>query len=260
MTDNASSNPLDKVIGEFAQQAVDEPARNERLLELTTAVLPHLGVHWNAHSILMLKRQSMSKILYYNELYQQIVNVPGVILEFGAQWGAGVTTLINLRGMYEPFNHSRTIVGFDTFEGYTDIDAQDGGLVSTGDYATTQGYEATLDEILSLQESFSPIPHKKKFELVKGDVSVTAGEWLDRNPQAVVAMAIFDLNVYRPTRDALEAVLPRLTKGSVLAFNELNCPHLPGETAAVQEVLGVNNLKLRQWPHMPYRAWAVYGE
>jgi hypothetical protein len=43
-------------------------------------------------------------------------------------------------------------------------------------------------------------------------------------------------------------------------FDELNCPHFPGETLAVLEVLGLNNLALRRHPHQPYCAWAVYGE
>jgi len=37
---------------------------------------------------------------------------------------------------------------------------------------------------------------------------------------------------------ALQAVLPRLTRGSVLAFDEIGHPKWPGETAAFREVLG----------------------
>ena len=44
--------------------------------------------------------------------------MPGCILEFGVQWGAGLPQLISLRGIYEPYNYSRHIYGFDTFEGF----------------------------------------------------------------------------------------------------------------------------------------------
>jgi len=64
----------------------------------------------------------------------------------------------------------------------------------------------------------------------------------------------------KPTKDVLEKIIPRLTKGSLLIFDELNCPHFPGETAAVQEVLGLNNLTLKRHPHQSYCAWTVYGE
>jgi UDP-galactopyranose mutase len=84
--------------------------------------------------------------------------------------------------------------------------------------------------------------------------------WLEKNPHAIVSMAIFDMDVYKPTKDVLEKIIPRLTKGSLLVFDELNCQHFPGETTAVQEVLGLNNLTLQRHPHQSYCAWAVYGE
>jgi len=207
-----------------------------------------------------LKRQSLSRLLYYNELYKKVIDIPGVICEFGVQWGATLAQLINLRGIYEPFNHSRTIFGFDTFEGFPVIDEKDGTFSKVGDYLTSKGYEETLEEILSLHESFSPISHIRKFELIKGDASLTVDSWLQKNPSAIVAMAIFDMDIYKPTKDVLQKLVPRLTRGSVLVFDELNCPHFPGETVALDEVIGLNKLSLRRFPHQPYCAWAVFGE
>ncbi len=95
-----------------------------------------------------LKRQSLSRLIYYNELYKKIIEVPGVICEFGVQWGATLAQLVNLRGIYEPFNHSRTIFGFDTFEGFPVIDKKDGNFSNVRDYAITKGYEETLGRSL----------------------------------------------------------------------------------------------------------------
>ena len=251
---------LIKIAGELTQQTTDEQARNRELLHHATSLLPRFGNQWNAHSLVTLRRQTISRILYYNHLYQLIVGIPGVICEFGVQWGATLAQLINLRGIYEPYNHSRKVIGFDTFEGFPTVDDKDGSLSRVGDYATAVNYEETLEELLSLHESFSPLSHVKKFELVKGDASVTIDHWLSDNPHAIVAMAIFDMDVYRPTRDVLEHIIPRLTKGSVLVFDELNCAHFPGETVALDEVIGINNLSLRHFPHQPYSAWAVFGE
>ena len=93
---------------------------------------------------------------------------------------------------------------------------------------------------------------------MKGDASLTINEWIQKNPHTIISMAIFDMDVYQPTKDVLEKIIPRLTKGSVLVFDELNCPKFPGETLALMEVLGVNNLKLRRDPNQPYCAWAVF--
>lgn len=228
-------------------------------MDLTSRLLPQFGHQWNIHNLVTLKRQSLSRILYYNHLYQQIVNIPGVICEFGVQWGATLAQLINLRGIYEPYNFSRKIIGFDTFSGFAPVDPKDGDFIEAGDYATHIDYEIILEQILTLHESFSPIDHIKKYQLVKGDASVTIDPWLNDNPHAIISMAIFDMDVYRPTKDVLEKILPRLCKGALLVFDELNCPHFPGETRALNEVLGLNNLKLQRFPHQPYCSWAVFG-
>lgn len=253
---------LQKIEGEFTQRAATESDNDAKLHALARARFAEggFGPQWNYHSMVFLKRQVISRILYQDMLYRQILDVPGVICEFGVHWGATMSLLVNLRGMYEPFNHSRRIVGFDTFSGFVGVDAKDGGFSNAGDYSTSQGYEAQLAELLSLHESFSPIPQIQKYELVKGDVSATLPDWLEKNPQAVVSMAIFDMDVFKPTRDALELVLPRLTRGSLLVFDELNCPHFPGETRALDEIVGLGNLRLRRFPHQPYCAWAVWGE
>jgi hypothetical protein len=251
---------LSKVTGEFTQQSTPEQRDIQKLYEIQERVLPQLGGHWNSHQTVFLRRQSLSRLIYFYELYQKIVEVPGVICEFGLQWGAGMATLMNLRGMLEPFNHSRMICGFDTFEGFVGCTPQDGKLGSKGDYSTTEGYYETLQEILQLHENASPLAHVKRFELIRGDASQSFPQWLERNPHAIVAMAIFDMDLYKPTKDVLEKILPRLVKGSLLVFDELNCAHFPGETTAVDEVLGLNRLRLRRFPHQPFCSWAVFGD
>ena len=47
-------------------------------------------------------------------------------MEFGVRWGQNLVTLSNLRGIYEPFNYSRKIIGFDTFEGFPSVHEKDG--------------------------------------------------------------------------------------------------------------------------------------
>src|ERR1043165_6861995 len=76
---------------------------------------------------LFLKRQELTKMVYLNHVYNQILNTHEVIMEFGTRWGQNLVTLSNLRGMYEPYNYSRKIVGFDTFAGFEGVSQKDGG-------------------------------------------------------------------------------------------------------------------------------------
>lgn len=219
-------------------------------------LLPKFGSNWNTHNLLTMSRMSISRLLYYDALYKKIVGKTGVICEFGVQWGAGLSTLINLRGIYEPYNHSRKVFGFDTFEGFKNSDKIfDGPQYNDGDYKTIEKYENKLNEILSIQESQSPIPHIKKFELIKGDASETTKKWLKDNPHVIIALAIFDMDIYKPTKDVLKLILPRLGKGSIVAFDELNCKNFPGETIALDEVVGLSNLRLQNYSHQPNCSW-----
>lgn len=243
--------------GEGFIRSKSEESSLDQLKDIHLNLVPKLGENWNQHALVTLRRQSISRILYYDWIYQKLLGKPGVICEFGVQWGSGLSILQSLRGMYEPYNHQRKLIGFDTFEGFPQVCDLDAGA-NVGDYATDAGYEHVLQTILDAHEQQSPLSHIKKNELVKGDASETINSWLEQHPGLLIGMAIFDMDIYKPTRDVLEAIKPRLFKGSVLVFDELSCDSWPGETIAVQEVLGINSLRFEHFPHQPNCAVAIY--
>lgn len=251
---------LRKIGGEFTQRSVGEASSDEKLFAIARQRYTDggFGAQWNYHSIAFIKRQVLSRLLYLDHLYRKIVDVPGVICEFGVHWGGTLSTIVNLRAIHEPYNHSRKIFGFDTFSGFPGVESADGGRVVEGDYSTSAGYEHELETLLSLHESFSPLSHMKKFELVKGDVTETVPNWLKEQSHAIIAMALFDMDIYKPTKTTLELILPRLVKGSLLVFDELNCEYFPGETQAVMEVIGLNKLRLQRFPHQPFCAFVEF--
>ena len=204
-------------------------------------LLGHLG--------LFIRRQRLSHILFINELYQQIVDVHGVVMEFGVRWGQDLALFSSYRGIYEPYNLNRKIIGFDTFAGFPEgFDTKDGksDVLTKGAFGVVDGYEEYLDKLLDYHEKESPISHIKKYELVKGDACVQIDKYLKANPETIVALAYFDFDIYKPTKKCLEAILPHLTKGSVIGFDELNLHDYPGETLALKEVLGLDKYKIRR--------------
>ena len=70
-------------------------------------------------------------------------------------------------------------------------------------------------------------------------------------------MLYFDFDLYEPTLVSLKSFIPRMPKGSVLAFDELNTKNFPGETLALMEVIGVPNLKLKKTMFDPYISYAI---
>jgi len=205
-------------------------------------VLPNMG--------LFLTSKALSRILFFYEIYKKIIYNHGVIMEFGVRWGQTLSIMSALRGIFEPYNRHRKIVGFDSFQGLVGISEKDGGRCSCidGSFSVTPNYEAYLDKLLSLQDNLNPIAHLKKYELVRGNAIKTVPTYFENHPETIVSLAVFDFDIYEPTRIALEAVKPHLCKGSILVFDELCDDIFPGETIALQESLNLNNLRIQRMP------------
>lgn len=209
---------------------------------------------------LFIRRQVLSRILMLNDMYKKIINLHGIICEFGVYWGNNLALFESFRGMYEPYNYNRKIVGFDTFSGFPSVHEKDGdsSIIQKGAYSTTKNYDEYLEKILLYHESESPISHVKKFELIKGDATLTIQKYLADNPETIIAFAYFDFDIYEPTKACLEAIIPHLTKGAVIGFDELNFHNFPGETAAFNEVLGINKFKIHRDVNNPISSYIIY--
>lgn len=208
---------------------------------------------------IFLRRQELSRVLFMNELYRRIIDVNGIIIEFGVRWGLGITLFQALRGIYEPYNYLRKIVGFDTFEGFRSVDDKDGNseIVSNGSFSVTKKYEEYLGRILDCHEQESPLAHIRKHELVKGNATAAIKDYLKDHPETIIALAYFDFDIYRPTLECLKAIRSHVTKGSVIGFDELNTHDYPGETIALKEVFGLSRYKIVRVPYNPAPSFIV---
>jgi len=59
-------------------------------------------------------------------------------------------------------------------------------------------------------------------------------------------LVYLDVRVFEPTKVAIENFIPRMPKGSIIAFDELNSKNWPGETIAVLETIGIRNLRIER--------------
>lgn len=208
---------------------------------------------------LFLQKDDFSRMLFLNEIYQQIINVHGSIMEFGSRWGNNLCLFETLRGIYEPFNRNRKIIAFDSFSGFPDVTEKDGNssYASKGAYTVSEGYEKYLEKLLTLHCKVSPRPHLKGFELVKGNACKTIHEYLETHPETLIALAFFDFDIYEPTKECLTAIRNHITKGSIIVFDELNVEHFPGETIALRETFGLENIRLQHSPFSASRAYFI---
>ena len=208
---------------------------------------------------LYIRSGALAKMLFLNELYEKIVPIPGVICEFGVWWGQSLVLFENLRAVHEPYNHTRRMIGFDTFTGYPAVGAHDkrSETISEGVYSVAAGYEDYLSQLIDYHEQENVMSHIKKHALVKGNAIETVPRYFDEHPETVVALAFFDMALYEPTKACLEAIMPRLMRGSVVAFDELNHRDYPGETKAALETLGLKTHKLLRSRFLPDRCYFI---
>ncbi len=208
---------------------------------------------------LFLSPGALGRIMFIQFLYEKILTRQGVIAEFGCRYGQNLNLFMALRGIHEPYNRLRKIIGFDTFSGFVDTDVKDNDN-KKGDYAVPMSYEEFLEACLAKMEKFSPLSHLKKFQIVKGDASETVPQYIADNPHTIFSLCYFDLDVYKPTKDVLQAIRPRIGKGTVLAFDELNDEDMPGETLAFLEEFDINAVSISRYGPSARTSYMVLGD
>lgn len=230
-------------------ESEQERDARERLTELFVQT-PIPPVYLIDNLPVYLRRHQLADLLSMDALYRMLPEVPGIIMEFGVLHGRHLVALTSLRSIYEPYNSLRRIIGFDTFTGFPDIDEVDRVSTSAvpGRFAVPDGEVEHLRKVLAAHETSEPYGHTTRSFVIAGDVRETVPKYLAENPETVIALAYFDLDLYLPTKELLLAIKPYLTKGSILAFDELAHPKWPGETAALREVFGLDHAPLRQIP------------
>jgi len=202
----------------------------------------------------------LGRFLARSRIFERVLTVPGSVVECGVFGGGGLMTWATLSAILEPLNHVRRVIGFDTFAGFVAAGPKDAAS-SDNPNAVAGGLAADMaDDIAqsaAIFDVYRPLGHIRKVELVKGDALSTIPRYLDENPHLVVSLLYLDFDLYEPTRCALERFVPRMPKGAVIAFDQLNHRAWPGETAALLDTLGIRSLRLERFPFQPQIAFAA---
>lgn len=204
------------------------------------------------------RRQHLKRFLAMYELFKLVLPVKGSVVECGVFRGFGVMTWAKLSAMLEPENLTRRIYGFDTFEGFPtvgDKDRSEYAAPAVGELRASS--HAELLQLIAEYDRDRFLGHLPKVELIEGDITKSAPDFIKSHPHVVVSLLFIDCDLYEPTRAALETFLPRMPKGAIVAFDELDNPIWPGETLAALENEVLKGLRLQRLEWDPYIAYAV---
>jgi len=204
-------------------------------------------------------RQTMTDFLARYEIFKKILTIHGSIVECGVLLGGGLMTYAQLSSIFEPVHHLRKIIGFDTFTGFSEFTKKDS--VSECEFAhkgglATHAYD-DIKRAIQLYDANRFLGHIPKVELVKGNAVNTIPKYLKKNPYTVISLLYLDMDIYAPTKVALKHFVPRMPKGAIIAFDELNTNMFAGETLALLETVGIRNLKIERFPFNSRISYAV---
>ena len=187
------------------------------------------------------------------EIYKKIIDVNGIIIECGVFNGAGLFTWAQLQNIFEPVNYNRKIVGFDTFEGFPQVNTKDENNEKNYKKGDLKGENIhNFENSIKRYNMERHLSHIDNIELVKGDFMKTSEKYLDTNKHLIVSLLYLDFDLYEPTKKALEVFLPRMPKGAIICFDESNCINFPGETIAMLEELDIKKYVLQRFPFEPW--------
>lgn len=204
------------------------------------------------------RRQHVTRFAALYELFKLVLPVKGSIVECGVFRGFSFMTFAQLSAALEPNNLTRRLYGFDTFEGFPEVSEADQPAqtgVAVGDLSS--GSFEELTKLIEIYDRDRFLGHIPKAKLIRGDVAQTIPKFVKDNQQLVVSLLFLDMDLYEPTRVAIQHFLPRMPRGAVLAFDELDNPIWPGETVAALETVGLGDIALRRFEFDPYISYAV---
>jgi hypothetical protein len=204
------------------------------------------------------KRQKLTRLFALYEIFKKILPIKGSIIECGVFRGFGLMALAEMSAILEPVNLTRRIYGFDTFKGFPAISEHDKSKhckIKPSDLFSNSFEE--LNELIKIYDSNRFLGHINKVLLIKGDVTKTIPEFIENNKHLVVSLLFLDLDLFEPTKVAIESFYPRMPRGAIIAFDELDNPIWPGETLALLKTIGINKLKIKRLDFDPYIGYAV---
>jgi len=186
-------------------------------------------------------RFNLARFLVHYELFMKVSNLPGVVVDLGVFRGSSTFTWAKLCEIFCPTDVKKVVYGFDTFSGFPSISSKDGEEdpeldVRPGGYFGGETIEKDLELAQEAMSCDKHIRHLNRIEFIKGDVTSTIPEFVKAKGDGLkIALLNLDVDLYEPTKAALEYFVPRMVRGGIIILDEYAVDTFGGETLAVDE-------------------------
>jgi hypothetical protein len=205
------------------------------------------------------RRINVTRFLAHYELYRMIAQLPGSIVECGVYQGNSFFAFHKFLEIFHPGDRIRHVIGFDDFKGlrlseedgpeYANRSKVEGGWKSLG-------FKAALDDLMKIQTDDQFVPASKRSFLIEGDILETVPKYVKDNPGVRISLLHLDVDVYEPTKVALDHFYDRVVPGGLIVLDEYAMMEWGGESKAVEDFFKerdypVPELKTFSWTSTP---------
>ncbi len=208
--------------------------RLEQLKAEEGMTLPDMLMNWPSY----VRRRELPRFLAHYELFKQVIDLPGCIVECGVFKGASLFTWTKLMETFCPGDRNRKVYGIDHFEGLTDFNPKDGGDGADYFHKEHGGWKASANHARVLTELANidgMMPGLDRCELVEGNVLTVLESFLETHPGLRISLLYLDMDIYEPTLEALRRLYPLVVKGGIVALDEYGMQPWEGESRAAEE-------------------------
>jgi len=195
-------------------------------------------------------RQSLGRLIYFQRMFDRVRDIPGDLVECGVSIGTGI---LNWSLLTELSGVDRTIIGFDSFEGFpasTEIDRKRDGDFQTqrGDYSSPP--ELVLKTLADGRVSADFI--RTKVRLVRGFFDQTLPHYDGR-----IALLHLDCDLYDSYVTCLTALYDKVVPGGLILFDEYEDATFPGARPAIDEFFANRPEKITRYFDYQYEKYHV---
>lgn len=235
-----------------AKRDNDNWTRLESVFEEHNYSLSDTLVNFPAH----VRRRELARFISHYELFKEVIDLPGCVVELGVSYGSSFFTWAKLMETFCTNDRSRKVFGFDHFQGNQNFTSEDGKLIPGPFNKVVGGFKApqyAIEKLNDIANDDCVVPGNKRSSLVIGDVLETIPQFLEDNPGLRISLLHIDIDLYEPTKFALEKLLPLVVTGGMVVLDEYGLIPWQGESLAVEEYLKEHgkSVVIKKHPFVP---------
>jgi hypothetical protein len=182
----------------------------------------------------------LSKLITRLDLYRQIVDLRGEIVECGVFKGVSLMQFIKIRSIIEN-NFARKIIGFDTFGDFPEAKNDDDKIVLKK-FVLEAGKNSITKK--DLTNALLKLNLNENIELIEGNILRTAKNYVKKNPGIKISLLHIDVDLYNSTKCALETFYPLVVKNGIIILDDYGA--FPGANKAIEEYFSENSIPIKQ--------------